>query len=237
MPKRPGRGGPGSEQETVQLAGAVSKGQAWDDHVSGPRTRCNTRQTDVTNLRPGGRSLPLKITYRLCSPCKEESVPSTTQPTGRSCVSRPGGRGPGFLSFATHPPPRLPPHRGEQGGSFLFCPLRPCHRKTLPVPPFEGGDLVSVGQQHDSPRVSPLTGGNKGGLSLEEPAKGRSSHARDQEKHPALPLALKMTLDPVCYRVKDSIHILDDLVVRKTEDGKSERLQPLLPLHVRLELF
>jgi len=166
MPKRPGRGGPGSEQETVQLAGAVSKGQARDDHLPGPRTRSNARQTDVTNLRPGGRPLSLKTTYRLCSPCKEESVPSTTQPTGRSCVSRPGGRGPGFLSLATHQPPRLPPLRGDQGGAFLFCPLRPGHRKTLPVPPFEGGDLVSVGQQHDSPRVSPLPGGNKGGLSI-----------------------------------------------------------------------
>jgi len=76
------------------------------------------------------------------------------------------GRGPGFCRSATRQPSRLPPHRGEQGGSFLFCPLRPCHRKTLPVPPFEGGDLVSVGQQHDSPRVSPLIGGNKGGLSI-----------------------------------------------------------------------
>jgi len=92
------------------------------------------------------------------------------------------GRGSGFCRSATRQPSRLPPHRGEQGGSFLFCPLRPCHRKTLPVPPFEGGDLVSVGQQHDSPRVSPLIGGNKGGLSLEEPAKGRSSRVRDQEK-------------------------------------------------------
>jgi len=102
---------------------------------------------------------------------------------------RPSGRERDRL--ATHQPSRLPPHRGEKGGAFLFCPLRPaaarpslslplregtwfsivgdtpaptsppsqggtrgvfpfllaapCHRKTLPVPPFEGGDLVSVG--------------------------------------------------------------------------------------------
>jgi len=58
-----------------------------------------------------------------------------------------------------------------------------------------------------------------------------------KKNHPALPLALKMTLDPVRYRVKYGIHILDDLVVRKAEDGESERLQPLLPLHIRCELF
>jgi len=122
---------------------------------------------------------------------------------------RPSGRERDRL--ATHQPSRLPPHRGEQGGSFLFCPLlpaaarpslslplregtcflsvsnttaltsppsqggargvflilpaAPCRCKTLPVPPFEGGDLVSVGQQHISPRVCPLAGGKKGGLS------------------------------------------------------------------------
>ncbi len=149
-----------AEQETVQLAGAVSKGQARDDHLPGPRTRSNAQQTGVTNLRPGGRSLSLKITSRLCSSCKEERMPYTTQP-GHPCVSRLGGRGPVFYRWR-HARLHVSPLPGGNKGGLPSCSLSPGYRKTLPGPPFEGGDLVSI--VGDTPALAspPSQGGIRG---------------------------------------------------------------------------
>jgi len=63
----------------------------------------------------------------------------------RPSLSLPSREGTWFSIVGDTPAPTSPPSQGGTRGVFPILPAAPCHRKTLPVPPFEGGDLVSVG--------------------------------------------------------------------------------------------